>query len=126
MSVYAQKLAKAKEKLQAKGFKMQFVRREIDYSQMPEAGGGYPVAETRIDFYGVKTSPTQNEVQMGIFVGTELVILMPGDVCEGGPRTTDKLSFSGKLWAITAIRTVSPTELDILYKVSVKEEGADA
>lgn len=125
MSIYAQKLAKAKEKLQTKGMKMQFVRREIDYSQMPEAGGGYPVVETRTDFYGAKTSPTQNEVQLGIFNGAELVVLVPGDVCEGGPKTTDKLAFSGKLWAINTIRSVSPAELDILYKVSVREEGAD-
>ncbi len=125
MSVYAQKLEKAKEKLQAKGFKMQFVRRETDYSQLPEAGGGYPVTEKRVDFFGVKTSPTQKEVQLGIFNGEELVVLMPGDVCEDAPRTTDKLAFSGKLWAISTIRSVSPAELDILYKVSVREEGSD-
>lgn len=125
MSVYAQKLAKAKEKLQAKGLKMEFIRRETDYSQIPVAGGGYPVTETRTDFYGVKTSPTQNEVQLGIFNGEDLVVLVPGDVCEDAPRTTDKLAFSDKLWAITAIRSVSPAELDILYKVSVKEDGAD-
>lgn len=125
MSIYAQKLTKAKTKLEAKGIKMQFVRREIDYSQMPEAGGGYPVKETRTDFFGVKTSPTQNEVQLGIFNGADLIVLVPGDVCEGGPKTTDKLAFADKLWAITNIRSVSPAELDILYKVSVKEDGAD-
>ena len=125
MSIYAQKLTKAKAKLEAKGVKMQFVRREIDYSQMPEAGGGYPVNETRTDFFGVKTSPTQNEVQLGIFNGADLIVLVPGDVCEGGPKTTDKLAFADKLWAITNIRSVSPAELDILYKVSVKEDGAD-
>lgn len=123
---YTPKLQAAKAKLQAKGMLMQFVRRTEDTSQMPEPGGGYPVIETRTDFYGLKTSPTLAEVQMGIFGGEDLVVIMPGDVCEGRPDTTDKLEFQGKLWGITTIRPVSPTELDIIYKVAVKEVGGDA
>ena len=123
---YTPKLQAAKAKLQAKGMLMQFVRRTEDTSQMPEPGGGYPVIETRTDFYGLKTSPTLAEVQMGIFGGEDLVVIMPGDVCEGRPDITDKLAFQGKLWGITTIRPVSPTELDIIYKVAVKEVGGDA
>lgn len=123
---YTPKLQAAKAKLQAKGMLMQFVRRTEDTSQMPEPGGGYPVIETRTDFYGLKISPTLAEVQMGIFGGEDLVVIMPGDVCEGCPDTTDKLVFQGKLWGITTIRPVSPTELDIIYKVAVKEVGGDA
>ena len=123
---YTPKLQAAKAKLQAKGMPMQFVRRTEDTSQMPEPGGGYPVIETRTDFYGLKTSPMLAEVQMGIFAGEDLVVVMPGDVCEGRPDTTDKLAFQGKLWGITTIRPVSPTELDIIYKVAVKEVGGDA
>ncbi|WP_443825643.1 hypothetical protein [Desulfovibrio sp.] len=63
---------------------------------------------------------------MGIFGGEDLVVIMPGDVCEGRPDTTDKLEFQGKLWGITTIRPVAPTELDIIYKVAVKEVGDDA
>lgn len=123
---YTPKLQAAKAKLQAKGMLMQFVRRTEDTSQMPEPGGGYPVIETRTDFYGLKTSPTLAEVQMGIFGGEDIVVIMSGDVCEGRPDTTDKLAFQGKLWGITTIRPVSPTELDIIYKVAVKEVGGDA
>ena len=123
---YTPKLLKAKAKLQAKGMLMTFVRRTEDTSQMPEPGGGYPVIETRTDFYGLKTSPMLAEVQMGIFAGEDLVVVMPGDVCEGRPDTTDKLSFLGKLWKISKIHVVAPTELDIIYKVSVKEAGDDA
>lgn len=123
---YTPKLQAAKAKLQAKGMLMQFVRRTEDTSQMPEPGGGYPVIETRTDFYGLKTSPTLAEVQMGLFGGEDLVVIMPGDACEGRPDTTDKLAFQGKLWGITTIRPVSPTELDIIYKVAVKEVGGDA
>lgn len=123
---YTPKLQAAKAKLQAKGMLMQFVRRTEDTSQMPEPGGGYPVIETRTDFYGLKTSPMLAEVQMGLFGGEDLVVIMPGDVCEGRPDTTDKLVFQGKLWGITTIRPVSPTELDIIYKVAVKEVGGDA
>lgn len=122
---YTPKLEAAKTKLTAKGMRMQFIRRVEDTSQMPVPGGGYPVIETRTDFYGVKTSPTLAEVQMGIFSGEDLIVLVPGDVCEGRPDTTDKLSFQGTLWGIKVIRPVSPTELDILYRISVKEEGAD-
>lgn len=122
---YTPKLQAAKAKLQAKGMLMQFVRRTEDTSQMPEPGGGYPVIETRTDFYGLKTSPMLAEVQMGLFGGEDLVVIMPGDVCEGRPDTTDKLAFQGKLWGITTIRPVSPTELDIIYKVAVKEVGDD-
>lgn len=87
---YTPKLQAAKAKLQAKGMLMQFVRRTEDTSQMPEPGGGYPVIETRTDFYGLKTSPMLAEVQMGIFAGEDLVVVMPGDVCEGAriPRTS--------------------------------------
>lgn len=123
---YTPKLLKAKAKLQAKGMLMTFVRRTEDTSQMPEPGGGYPVIETRTDFYGLKTSPMLAEVQMGIFAGEDLVVVMPGDVCEGRPDTTDKLSFLGKLWEISKIHVVAPAELDILYKVAVKEVGDDA
>ena len=72
---YTPKLQAAKAKLQAKGMLMQFVRRTEDTSQMPEPGGGYPVIETRTDFYGLKTSPTLAEVQMGIFGGEDLVVI---------------------------------------------------
>lgn len=123
---YTPKLQAAKAKLQAKGMLMQFVRRTEDTSQMPEPGGGYPVIETRTDFYGLKTSPMLSEVQMGIFGGEELVVIMPGDVCEGRPDTTDKLSFLGQLWEIHKIHVVAPAKLDILYKVAVKEAGDDA
>lgn len=123
---YTPKLQAAKAKLQAKGMLMQFVRRTEDTSQMPEPGGGYPVIETRTDFYGLKTSPTLAEVQMGIFAGEDLVVVMPGDVCEGRPDTTDKLSFLGQLWEISKIHVVAPAELDIIYKVAVKEVGDDA
>lgn len=123
---YTPKLQAAKAKLKAKGMPMTFVRRTEDTSQMPEPGGGYPVIETRTDFYGLKTSPMLAEVQMGIFAGEDLVVVMPGDVCEGRPDTTDKLSFLGKLWEISKIHVVAPTELDILYKVAVKEVGDDA
>lgn len=123
---YTPKLQAAKAKLQAKGMLMQFVRRTEDTSQMPEPGGGYPVIETRTDFYGLKTSPTLAEVQMGLFGGEDLVVIMPGDVCEGRPDTTDKLAFQGTTWNITTIRPVAPAELDIIYKVAVKEVGGDA
>ena len=123
---YTPKLQAAKAKLQAKGMLMQFVRRTEDTSQMPEPGGGYPVIETRTDFYGLKISPTLAEVQMGIFGGEDLIVIMPGDVCEGRPDTTDKLEFQGMTWNITTIRPVAPAELDIIYKVAVKEEGDDA
>lgn len=123
---YTPKLQAAKAKLEAKGMPMQFVRRTEDTSQMPEPGGGYPVIETRTDFYGLKTSPTLAEVQMGIFGGEDLVVIMPGDVCEGRPDTTDKLEFQGMTWNITTIKPVAPAELDIIYKVAVKEAGDDA
>lgn len=123
---YTPKLQAAKAKLEAKGMPMTFVRRTEDTSQMPEPGGGYPVIETRTDFYGLKTSPMLAEVQMGIFAGEDLVVVMPGDVCEGRPDTTDKLSFLGRLWEISKIHVVAPAELDIIYKVAVKEVGGDA
>ncbi len=122
---YASKLQTAKTRLQNKGMLMQFVRRTEDTSELPEPGGGYPVVETRTDFYGVKTSPTLAEVQMGIFGGEDLIVIMPGDVCEGRPDTTDRLSFSDKFWNIQVIKPVAPTELDIIYKVSVQEGGED-
>lgn len=123
---YMPKLQAAKAKLQAKGMLMQFVRRTEDTSQMPEPGGGYPVIETRTDFYGLRTSPSLEEVESGRFPGEALVVIMPGDVCEGRPDTTDKLLFLGQSWEIYKIHPVAPAKLDILYKVAVREAGDDA
>ena len=123
---FTPKLQAAKTKLEAKGMLMQFVRRIEDTSQMPVPGGGYPIEEKRTDFYGVKTGATLEEVQAGIFSGEDLIVLMPGDVCEGRPSTMDKVVFQGKRWGISNIRVVAPADLDILYKAAVVEEGADA
>ena len=119
---YTPKLQAAKAKLQAKGMPMLFIRRTEDLSQMPTPGGGYPVVETQTEFYGIKTNPTLAEVEKGIFNGEDLIVIMPGDVCDGRPDTTDKLLFMGSRWNISKIKPVAPTELDILYKVAVKEE----
>ena len=75
---YTPKLLAAKAKLQKKGMPMRFIRRTEDTSQMPTPGGGYPVLETRTDFYGVKTSPTLAEVEKGIFKGQDLIVIKPG------------------------------------------------
>lgn len=122
---YTPKLEAVKAKLQAKGMSMQFVRRDEDLSVMPTPGGGRPIIETRTEFFGVKLSPTLTEIQGGVFRGEDLVVLMPGDVCEGRPDTTDELIFQGKRWKITdRIRVIGPTDLDIAYKVAVMEAGA--
>lgn len=117
---YADKLEKTKAKLQEKGMLMRYVHSEVDTSKLPEAGAGYVENLTFIDFYGIRTSPTKEEIEKGIFAGTDDVVLMAGDI---EVSTTDHLLFNGKKWDILNIRTVQPTTVAILHRISIKESG---
>lgn len=121
---YAPKLAKAKATLEKKGAAMVYVAESK--SGMPKPGGGSESKEVRTNFYGVRTNPKADEIETGIFSAEYAVILAPGDCTAGRPDTTDFIEFDGKVWNIKSIVTVAPTELPILYKFGVMEEGGEA
>ena len=92
MPTYAETAAKAKAALIAKGMSMQFVRVTAGSVYDPESGGYTGPTETTTSFYGVRTNPTQAEVQAGLFQGVTAVILAPADLAGGSaPTTADKL-----------------------------------
>ena len=125
MSTYAETAAKAKAALIAKGMSMQFVR-AIASGFDPETGGA-AVTETTTSFYGVRTNPTQAEVQAGLFQGVSAVILAPADLAGGSaPTTADKLVYGGQRWDIKEIRSVAPAETVMLYKLGVTAAGASS
>lgn len=113
-----------KARLADKGLPLVYVRVTEDLSQLPEPGGERPRAQTRFECFGLKTAPTERETRSGIFAGTSLVMLLPGDVCgDDEPDLSDYLIFAGREWAITAIKPVCPGETAPLYKVGIRERG---
>ena len=127
MSTYAETAAKAKAKLISKGMSMQFVRVTAGGVYDPETGGYTGPTETTTSFYGVRTNPTQAEVQAGLFQGVSAVILAPADLAGGStPTTADKLIYGGQRWDIKEIRSVAPAETVMLYKMGVVSAGASS
>ena len=117
--------AKAKAKLIAKGMAMQFV--QVAANGFDPETGGATVTETTTSFYGVRTNPTQAEVQAGLFQGVTAVILAPADLAGGSaPTTADKLVYGGQRWDIKEIRSVAPAETVMLYKLGVTAAGASS
>lgn len=126
MPTYAAIAAKAKAKLISKGMSIQFVRVTAGGVYDPETGGYTGPTETTTSFYGVRTSPTQAEVQAGLFQGVTAVILAPADLADGSaPTTADKLIYGGQRWDIKEIRSVAPAETVMLYKLGVTAEGSN-
>ena len=125
MPTYAETAAKAKAKLIAKGMPIQFVRVTAGGVYDPESGGYTGPTETTTSFYGVRTNPTQAEVQAGLFQGVTAVILAPADLAGGSaPSTADKMISDGQRWDIKEIRSVAPAETVMLYKLGVVAEGS--
>ncbi|NCB23838.1 MAG: hypothetical protein EOM56_13620 [Deltaproteobacteria bacterium] len=122
---YAEIAAIAKTKLTAIGMPMQFVRVTAGGVYDPESGGYTGPTETTTSFYGVRTNPTQAEVQAGLFQGVTAVILAPADLAGGSaPTTADKLIYGGQRWDIKEIRSVAPAETVMLYKLGVTATGS--
>ena len=126
MLTYAEIAAKAKAKLASKGMPMQFVRVTAGGVYDPESGGYTGPTETTTIFYGVRTNPTQAEVQAGLFQGVSAVILAPADLAGGAvPTTADNLIYGGQRWDIKEIRSVAPAETVMLYKLGVVAAGSN-
>ena len=126
MPTYSETAAKAKAKLIAKGMPIQFVRVTAGGVYDPESGGYTGPTETTTNFYGVRTNPTQAEVQAGLFQGVTAVILAPSDLAGGSaPTTADKLIYGGQRWDIKDVRSVAPAETVMLYKLGVTAAGSN-
>lgn len=122
MADYSAAIAKATAKIREKGMPMTFVR--VDESEEYDpVTDSYPATETNVPMYGLKTSPTVDEVQGGTFSAGSMIVLMSGEGFETRPDTTDYLVFSEKRWDITAIKPVAPAEQAILYKFQVEDIG---
>ena len=125
MPTYAEIAAIAKTKLTAKGMSMQFVQVTAGGVYDPESGCYTGPTETTTSFYGVRTNPTQAEVQAGLFQGVTAVILAPADLADGAaPTTADKLVYGGQRWDIKDVRSVAPAETVMLYKLGVTAAGS--
>ena len=122
MAEYSAISAKAARKIADKGMPMVFVAR--DEGAYDPATNTRPTVETRTAIMGVRTSPSVDEVQSGLFAVGSIVILVAGGALARAADTTDKLEFDGHRWDITAIKTVAPAEDILLYKFQVRDAGA--
>lgn len=122
MADYSAIAAKAARKIADKGMPMVFVAQEEGaYDPVTNTR---PTIETRTPVMGVRTAPTVDEVQSGLFAVGGTVILVAGNALDKPADTTDRLEFGGHRWNITAIKTVAPAEKTLLYKFQVRDAGA--
>ncbi|WP_304736511.1 hypothetical protein [uncultured Desulfovibrio sp.] len=121
MADYSAIAARATSKIAEKGMKMVFVAQEE--GPYDPATNTRPTTETRTNIIGIRTAPTVDEVQSGLFTVGATVILVAGNALKKPADTTDRLEFGGHRWDITAIRTVAPAEEILLYKFQVRDAG---
>jgi hypothetical protein len=121
MADYSRHIAKAQRKIAAKGMPMVFV--SVSRGDYDPETDSHPAVETNFNLYGVKTSPTREEVQTGFFQSGSMVVLMAADDLESTPTIADMLEFDGHRWSIENIKIVAPAEDDILYKFQIKDAG---
>lgn len=124
MADYSASMQQAEAAIKAKGMPMLFVWEEQSGDFDPSIQG-YPTITTSVPTYGVKTSPTVEEVQGGVFAIGSTIVLVAGAVFAQPPRTTGYITFGGHRWNITAFKVVQPAEQAILYKFQVTDAGAD-
>lgn len=121
MADYSAIVAKAARKIADKGMPMVFVAQEEGaYDPVTNTR---PTIEARTPIMGVRTAPTVDEVQSGLFSVGGTVILVAGNALAKEADTTDRLEFGGHRWNITAIKTVAPAEEILLYKFQVRDAG---
>lgn len=121
MADYSAIAAIAARKIADKGMPMVFVAQEEGaYDPVTNTR---PAIETRTPIMGVRTAPTVDEVQSGLFAVGGTVILVAGDALAKAADTTDRLEFGGHRWNITAIKSVAPAEEILLYKFQVRDAG---
>ena len=122
MADYTEEIALAHELLDESGMPMVFVAQEEGaYDPVTNTR---PTIETRTPIMGVRTAPTVDEVQSGLFAVGSTVILVAGNALDKEADPTDRLEFCGHRWNITAIKTVAPAEEILLYKFQVRDAGA--
>lgn len=122
MADYSSYIAKASAKLAAKGMPMVYVSVTEGTEYDPNTGS-YPEVKVRTDFVGLRTQPTVDEVQGGIFAAASTIVLMAGDAVDA-VDTSDYLEFLGRKWDVKAFRIIAPAEKVILYKLQIADGGS--
>ncbi len=124
MSDYSKFIALANRLISKKGMVMKYLA-VTEYGKIDPDTGKKPIKVEKYEFMGVRTAPTANELERGLFRGIRLVILAPGDIVDGAD-TTDVIQFDGHDYDIKEIVTVAPAETVVLYKFGVEDVGASA
>lgn len=121
MADYAKFIALAQRLIAKKGMPMTYLR-VTEYGRIDPDTGKKPVRMEKYEFTGVRTAPTANELERGLFRGIRLVILVPGDIVPKAD-STDVIQFGGHDYDIKEIVTVAPAESIVLYKFGVEDVG---
>ncbi len=121
MADYSDKVAKVNVKLEAKGYEMTFCHPVLGEVYDPETGSYQESVETT-NFWGIKTRPSLEEIEGGVFQSGSTVVLMAGDAVPS-VSTSDYLLIGNNRWSIKSVYKIAPTEQVILYKLSVVMES---
>lgn len=122
MADYSKFIALATRLIDKKGMKMTFVHvTELDDFFDPDTGK-YPVEIEPHEVMGVKTSPTKEDLERGMFNGLKLVILIAGDKLLN-PDKTDIIQVGGHDYDVKEPYAISPAEDNVLWKIGVEDMG---
>ena len=124
MADYSGKIASASAAIMAKGMPVVYVTVEKS-DQYDPVTGTYPTVEKEYHTHAVRTMPTADDVQAGLFtVGRDVLLVAGGFLGEGKrPSTTGYFKFGGHRWDVGKVIIVAPARQDILYKLEVQDAG---
>lgn len=122
MADYTKFISLANRLIDKKGMKMTYLAISEVGDMFDPDTGKYPVQIDEQEIIGVKTAPTKEDLERGLFNGLKLVILVAGDKLFN-PDKTDIIQFGGHDYDVKEPYAVAPAEDNILWKIGVEDMG---
>lgn len=122
MADYSKFISLANRLIDKKGMKMTYLSISEVGDMFDPDTGKYPVEIEPHEVMGVKTAPTKEDLERGMFAGLKMVILIAGDKLLN-PDKTDIIQFGGHDYDVKEPYAIAPAEDNILWKIGVEDMG---